>query len=122
MAKVGRFVVDPKAGAYCTITLDSGHRVMLNHDKGGFKGGKLTIVELKWMGFGSGDTLLDCDLDSPDARAVLARLTAGAPAGSVDATALGAFVRFVKECASIPDLKARCAALFAGAPPAPGAA
>ena len=24
MAKVGRFVIDPKAGSYCRITLDSG--------------------------------------------------------------------------------------------------
>lgn len=95
---------------------------MLNHDKGGFKGGRLTIVELKWMGFGSGDTLLNCDLDSPNGKAVLARLTAGAPAGSADATALGAFVRFVKGCASLPDVKTKCAALLAGAHPGSGAA
>jgi hypothetical protein len=39
MAKVGRFVVDPKAGAYCQLTLDSGEKLIVNHDKGGFKGG-----------------------------------------------------------------------------------
>ena len=39
MPKVGRFVTDPRAGAYCRITLDSGEKIIVNHDKGGFKGG-----------------------------------------------------------------------------------
>ena len=39
MGKVGRFVSDPKEGAYCQITLDSGEKILVNHDKGGFKGG-----------------------------------------------------------------------------------
>jgi hypothetical protein len=43
MPKVGRFVTDPRAGAYCQITLDSGEKVIVNHEKGGFKGGLLTI-------------------------------------------------------------------------------
>ena len=34
MAKVGRFVTDPKAGSYCRITLDSGERILVSHDKG----------------------------------------------------------------------------------------
>ena len=39
MGKVGRFVIDPKAGAYCQVVLDSGEKILVNHDKGGFKGG-----------------------------------------------------------------------------------
>jgi len=39
MGKVGRFVTDPKAGAFCQIALDSGEKVLVSHDKGGFKGG-----------------------------------------------------------------------------------
>jgi hypothetical protein len=42
MAKVGRFVTDPKAGAYCQITLDSGEKIIVNHDKSGCKGGRPT--------------------------------------------------------------------------------
>jgi len=43
MAKVGCSVVDPKAGAYCQITLDSGEKILVNHDTSGFKGGTLSI-------------------------------------------------------------------------------
>jgi hypothetical protein len=43
MGKVGRFVVDPKAGAYCDVTLDNGEKLIVNHEKGGFKGGVLTV-------------------------------------------------------------------------------
>lgn len=53
MARVGRFVTDPKAGAYCQIVLDSGEKVIVNHDKGGFKGGWLTIEVVKFMGLSS---------------------------------------------------------------------
>ena len=67
MAKVGRFVTDPKAGAYCQITLDSGEKIIVNHDKGGFKGGLLTIEVSKFMGFSS-DRIFVCDLDSPEGR------------------------------------------------------
>lgn len=51
MAKVGRFVADPKAGAYCQI--------------GGFQGGSLTIEVVKFMGFSS-DRIFACALDSPE--------------------------------------------------------
>jgi hypothetical protein len=37
MGKVGRFITDPKARAYCQIVLDSGEKIILNHDKGGFR-------------------------------------------------------------------------------------
>ena len=112
MAKVGRFVVDPKSGAYCQITLDGGDKIVVNHDKGGFKGGRLTIEKTKW--WGSGEQLLVCDLESPGGKAALARLTQGAREGSADATPLGAFVNFVKNCASAADVKSKCADLIGG--------
>ena len=112
MAKVGRFITDPKAGAYCQITLDSGEKVIVNHDKGGFKGGNLTIETTKW--WGGGQRVFACNLDSPEGKAALTRLTGGAAEGSVQATPLGAFVERVKDCKSVEDLKARCTALLAG--------
>jgi hypothetical protein len=113
MGKVGRFVTDPKAGAFCQIVLDSGQKILVSHDKGGFKGGHLTITTLKWLGLASGETLFDLDLDSPKGKATLARLTAGAPDGSARATPLGALVEHVKECQSADDVRARCATLVA---------
>jgi hypothetical protein len=113
MSKVGQFVVDPGAGAYCKITLDSGERVMVSHPKGGFKGGPLSVVALKWLGWAEGEKLFDCDLDGARGRAILARLTAGAREGSVEATPLGAFVGLVKDCPSVAELRRRLGALGA---------
>ena len=81
MGKVGRFVTDPKAGAFCQIALDSGEKILVSHDKGGFKGGRLSITTLKWLGLASGETLFELDLDAPKGKAILGRLTAGAPDG-----------------------------------------
>jgi hypothetical protein len=50
MPKIGRFVTDPRVGAYCHVTLDSGEKIVVNHDKGGVKGGLLTIEVSKFMG------------------------------------------------------------------------
>ena len=111
MAKVGRFVTDPKAGAYCQITLDSGEKIIVNHDKGGFKAGRLTIEATKFMGFSS-DRIFTCDLDSHEGKAALGELTRTAAEGSVDATPLGAFVKCVSDCGSVALVKARCAALL----------
>ena len=112
MGKVGRFVTDPKAGAYCHITLDSGEKIVVNHDKGGFKGGTLAVEITKW--WGGGGRIFACDLDSAEGRAALARLTEGAAEGSAGATPLGAFVDHVKDCASVEEVKAKCAALMSG--------
>ena len=109
--KVGRFVTDPKAGAFCQIALDSGEKVLVSHDKGGFKGGHLTVTTLKWLGLASGETLFELDLDTPEGKAILGRLTAGAPDGSARATPLGALVEHVKDSGSAPDVRARCSAL-----------
>ena len=113
MGKVGRFVTDPKAGAYCDVTLDSGDTLTLNHDKGGFKGGRLMIEKKNWMGFGS-DRIFACDLDSAQGKAAMARLTKGLAADSVRATPLGAFAEYVKDCKSVEDLKAKLASLSMG--------
>jgi hypothetical protein len=110
MAKVGRFVVDPRAGSYCQITLDSGEKIVINHDKGGFKGGHLTIEVPKFLGLSS-DRIFACDLDSEHGRAALTRLTRDARQGSVEATPLGAFVEYVKACRSVAEVKTTCAAL-----------
>lgn len=110
MSKVGRFVTDPRAGSYCQITLDSGEKIVVNHDKGGFKGGLVTIERLKFMGLGS-ERLFACNLDSDDGRAALSSLTRSAREASVEATPLGAFVEYMKGCRSIAEVKARCAEL-----------
>jgi len=110
MPKVGRFVTDPRAGAYCQITLDGGEKVVVNHEKGGFKGGLLTIEVSKFMGFRS-DRICAYDLDSPEGQRVLAWLTRGAEIGSVASTPLGAAVEFVRDAGTLAELRRRCAAL-----------
>jgi len=112
MGKVGRFVTDPKAGAYCHVTLDSGEKIVVNHDRGGFKGGRLTMEITKW--WGGGQRIFACDLDSTEGRAAIAQLTKGVPEGSAGATPLGAFVEHVKDCKSVDEVKTKCAALISG--------
>jgi hypothetical protein len=112
MPRVRRFVTDPRVGAYCHVTLDTGEKITVNHDKGGFKGGLLTIEVSKFMGFSS-DRIFACNLDSPMGQRVLAWLTQGAQPGTVAATPLGAAVEFVKDAGSLGELKTRCAALMA---------
>src|SRR4026208_1115636 len=99
MAKVGRFVTDPRAGAYCQITLDSGEKIVVNHEKGGFKGGRLTIEVVKFLGLSS-DRVFTCNLDGEEGRAVLTLLTRNARPDGVEATPLGAFVEYVGNCGS----------------------
>jgi hypothetical protein len=43
MGKVGPFVTDPRAGAYCQVTLDSGEKIVVSHDRGEFATGSVTI-------------------------------------------------------------------------------
>ena len=110
MTKVGRFITDPKAGAYCQITLDSGEKLLVNHDKGGFKGGRVTIDVTKFFGLGS-ERVFTCDLDSSTGKAALAQLTKGVAEGATGATPLGAFVALVSDCRSVADVRTRCASL-----------
>lgn len=113
MSKVGRFVTDPRAGAYCQITLDSGEKIVVNHSRGGFRGGILAVEVLKFMGLSS-ERLVACDLDSPEGRAALGRLTRDVVPGSVEATPLAAFVGYLKDSTSRADLEARWATLMSG--------
>lgn len=113
MGKIGGLVTDPKVGAYCDVTLDNGDKLLVNHDKGGFAGGHLTVEKKKWMGLGS-DRVFACDLDSPAGQEALARLTQGIPPDSARATPLAAFADYVKDGKSAEDVKARCEALMAG--------
>jgi hypothetical protein len=115
MSKVGRFVTDPKAGAYCQITLDSGEKILVSHPKGGTKGGPLIIEKPGWLGLGS-QQVLTCDLDSPAGQAALGRLAQGAPPDSARATPLGAFVEYAKDFKSIEDLRAGWQGLLAQPP------
>ena len=63
------------------------------------------------MGLASGETFVECDLDNEAGRALLERLTRGAPPGGVLATPLGAVVEHIKGCRSIADVKTRWAML-----------
>ena len=108
MARVGRIIRDQKAGSYCQITLESGETIIVSHDKW-----RLTIELSKLFGFSS-ETIFGCDLDSPEGRAALTRLTRDAPPESTDATPLGAFVKYVKDCSTAASVRARCAALMSG--------
>lgn len=112
MARVGRVVTDPKAGTYCQITLESGQTIIVSHEKSGRKGGRLMIELSKLLGFSS-DRIFACDLDTPEGRAALDELTRGAHPDTADATPLGALVKYVKDCGTAADVKARCAALTA---------
>ncbi len=112
MAKIGRFVMDPRAGAYCPVTLDSGEKLVVTHDKGGFKGGLLSIEISKLMGLSS-QRIFECDLDTPAGKAALAALTADAVAGTAAASPLGGFVNYVAKCASVDEVKRRCGELMA---------
>jgi hypothetical protein len=96
MTKVGRWVTDPKAGAYW---------ILINHDKGGFKGGWIIIDRVKYFGFRS-ERVFACNLDSEEGKTALAEPR------SPDATPLGAFVKFRKSATSVVEVKARCKSLM----------
>jgi len=113
MAKVGRFITDPKAGAYCWITLDSGEKILVNHDKGGFRGGQVSIEVSKYLGLSS-DRVFICNLDSSEGKAALTQLTRDAREGSVEATPLGAFVEYIRGCRSVADVRTKCTSLMSG--------
>ena len=114
MPKVGRFVTDPRAGAYCQITLDSGDKIVVHHEKDGFKGGLLTVEVTRMMGLRS-ERIFACHLDSPQGVAALTRLTRDSERGSIAASPLAAFVAYVKDTGSLDALRVRCAALMSGA-------
>ena len=108
MSKIGRFVTTSQ-GAHCEIVLDSGERIIVNHDRGTFTGEWLTVEALRLIGSGT-DRLFARALDNAEGRAVVAAL-----ARPGEATALGAFVRYVEDCRSVAEVKARCARLVRAA-------
>lgn len=112
MPKVGRFVTDPRAGAYCRITLDSGDKVVVKHAKGSVSGGLLTIEVSRMMGLRS-ERVFACHLDSPQGVAALARLARDSRPGSAPPAPLAAFVAYVKDAGSLAALRSRCASLMA---------
>jgi len=114
MAKIGRFVIDPKAGAYCQIALDDGKKVIVNHDKGGFKGGHISIEVPKMFGLSS-DRIFEWNLDSDQAKAMLLELTRDSQKDSASATPLGAVVGHIQSARSLDEVKAKCAELLRGA-------
>jgi hypothetical protein len=112
MGKVGRWVTDPKAGAYCKIALGGGETIIVNHEKGGFNGGWLSIERVKFMGLSS-DRVFACNLDSEEGKTALRFLTRDATERSLDATPLGAFVKYVQSSQTVEEVKARCRSLMA---------
>jgi hypothetical protein len=74
----------------------------------------VTVSQVKWMGLASGETFLRLDPDRPAGQAVLARLTAGAPEGSVRATPLGAVVEHLRDCGTLGDVRARLSGISSG--------
>jgi hypothetical protein len=113
MPKVGPVVTDAaRAGARCRVTLDSGEKIMVRHDRSGPDGGLLSIEISRLMGFAS-DRIFACNVDSPAGQAVLTWLTRGAEPGSFAATPLGAAVELVKDAGTLAELRRTCAALMA---------
>jgi hypothetical protein len=72
----------------------------------------LTIEVTKFMGLSS-DRIFTCNLDSQEGKTALNFLTREATERSLDATPLGAFVKYLKSCQSVGEVKARCASLMA---------
>jgi hypothetical protein len=111
MGKVGRWVTDPKAGAYCKIALGGGETIIVNHEKGGFNGGWLTIERVKFMGLSS-DRVFACNLDSEEGKTALRFLTRDATERSLVATPLGAFVKYVQSSQTVEEVEAQCSSLM----------
>lgn len=114
MAKVSQVVTIP-TGSYCHIKLDSGERIIVNHESGApgsSTGARLTVDRLKLMGFSS-ETVVNIALDAPEGKAVLAELTKAETLGAFGSPLL-AFVAYVQGCASIAEVVARCRELLQG--------
>jgi len=114
MAKVGQVVTIP-TGSYCNITLDSGEKIVVNHEPGGrgaSAGARLTVDRLKLMGFSS-EVVVQIDLDTAEGKVALAELTKEGAPGTAGSP-LRVFVAYVQGCASVADLVARCRQLLQG--------
>ena len=114
MAKIGQIVTIP-TGSYCNITLDSGEKIIVNHEpgaRGTSASARLTVDRVKLMGFSS-ETVVQIDLDTAEGEAALAELTKGGATGTAGSP-LRAFVAYVQGSASVADLVARCRQLLQG--------
>jgi hypothetical protein len=112
MAKIGQVVTIP-TGSYCNITLDSGEKIVVNHEagrRGDSAGARLTIERLKLMGFSSERVVL-IDLGTTEGKIALAELTKEAtpgPAGSP----LHVLVGYIQGCGSVAEVVAHCRQLL----------
>ena len=102
MGKVGRWVTDPYTGSSCTLSLDSGDKLVIKHEKAGHKTGWLMIDRLKALGLNR-ERVFACNLDSPEGIAALEFLKDDSP--------LRAFIRYLETCRSVDEVKSRCAAV-----------
>jgi hypothetical protein len=103
MTKIGRIVTDPSVGSYCRLTIPSGERLMVSHEKSG----RLSVHVVKMWGLSS-EPVFEAALDSPQGQALVTRLTGGQPPSG---GALEALVDQLKDCESMAAVRARCAAL-----------
>lgn len=111
MSKVGRITVDPKAGAYCQITLDNGQKLVVAHDKAGSKGGRLTVEVTKLFGFSS-DLIFACDLETAEGQGAVTALMHEGTSSAEDPTPLPALIAYLEDCASAEQVKTKCEALL----------
>ena len=114
MARVGQVVTIP-TGSYCNITLDSGEKIIVNHEpgaRGASTGARLTVDRLKLLGFSS-ETVVQIALDTAEGKAALASLTKERTAVT-PGPLLQVFVAYVQGCASVADVVARCQQLLQG--------
>ena len=114
MAKIGQIVTIP-TGSYCNITLDSGEKIVVNHEpgrRGASVGARLTVDRLKLMGFSS-ETVVRIDLDTTEGKAALAELVKEGTPGAPESP-LRAFAACAQKCASVAELVARCGELLQG--------
>ena len=112
MAKVGQVVTIPTE-SYCNITLDSGEKIIVNHEpgaRGASAGARLTVDRLKLLGFSS-ETVVQIALDTAEGKAALAKLTKAGTAVT-PGPLLHVFVAYVQGCASVADVVARCQQLL----------
>ena len=112
MARVGQIVAIP-TGSYCNITLDSGEKIIVNHQLGGrgaSAGARLTIDRLKLMGFSS-EAVVQIDLETAAGKAALAELTKEGALGQAGSPLRG-LVAHVQGCASVAEVVARCQQLL----------
>lgn len=114
MARVDKVVTIP-TGSYCNITLDSGEKIIVNHEpgaRGASAGARLTVDRLKLLGFSS-ERMVQIDLDTAEGNAALAKLTKEGSA-VMPGPLLRFFVAYVQGCASVAEVVARCRQLIQG--------